>query len=63
MIKDMSAIEYQRLYRIHQRDTYKTLVEVAKKVVNGEDATILASKALEMTKRGKTKLAKAKDQE
>ena len=63
MIKDMSAIEYQRLYRIHQRDTYKTLVEVAKKVVAGEDATILASKALEMTKRGKTKLAKAKDQE
>ena len=63
MIKDMSAIEYQRLYRIHQRDTYKTLVEVAKKVVNGEEATILASKALEMTKRGKTKLAKAKDQE
>ena len=60
MIKDMSSIEYQRLYRIHQRDTYKTLVEVAKKVVNGEEATILASKALEMTKRGKTKLAKAK---
>lgn len=63
MIKDMTSVEYQRLYRIHQRDTYKTLVEVAKKVVNGEDATILASKALEMTKRGKTKLAKAKDQE
>jgi hypothetical protein len=60
MIKDMSAIEYQRLYRIHQRETYKTLIEVAKKVVNGEDATILAAKALEMTKRGKTKLAKAK---
>lgn len=60
MIKDMSAIEYQRLYRIHQRDTYKTLVDVCKRVVNGEDATILASKALEMTKRGKTKLAKAK---
>lgn len=63
MIKDMTSVEYQRLYRIHQRDTYKTLVEVAKKVVAGEDATILASKALEMTKRGKTKLAKAKDQE
>lgn len=63
MIKDMSAIEYQRLYRIHQRETHKTLVEVCKKVVAGEDATILASKALEMTKRGKTKLAKAKDQE
>ena len=63
MIKDMTSVEYQRLYRIHQRDTYKTLVEVAKKVVNGEEATILASKALEMTKRGKTKLAKAKDQE
>jgi len=60
MIKDMSSIEYQRLYRIHQRDTYKTLVEVAKKVVNGEEAIILASKALEMTKRGKTKLAQAK---
>lgn len=63
MIKDMTSVEYQRLYRIHQRDTYKTLVEVAKKVVAGEDATILASKALEMTKRGKTKLAQAKDQE
>lgn len=62
MIKDMTSVEYQRLYRIHQRDTYKTLVEVAKKVVAGEDATILASKALEMTKRGKTKLAQAKDQ-
>ena len=60
MIKDMTSVEYQRLYRIHQRDTYKTLVEVAKKVVNGEEATILASKALEMTKRGKTKLAQAK---
>jgi hypothetical protein len=60
MIKDMSSIEYQRLYRIHKRDTYKTLVEVAKKVVNGEEAIILASKALEMTKRGKTKLAQAK---
>ena len=56
----MTSIEYQRLYRIHQRETYKTLVEVAKKVVNGEDATILAAKALEMTKRGKTKLAQAK---
>jgi hypothetical protein len=56
----MSSIEYQRLYRIHQRETYKTLIEVAKKVLSGEDATILASKALEMTKRGKTKLAKAK---
>lgn len=62
MIKDMTSVEYQRLYRIHQRETYKTLVEVAKKVVAGEDATILASKALEMTKRGKTKLAQAKDQ-
>lgn len=61
MIKDMTSVEYQRLYRIHQRETYKTLVEVAKKVANGEDATILASKALEMTKRGKTKLAQAKD--
>lgn len=60
MIKDMTSVEYQRLYRIHQRDTYKTLVEVAKKVVAGEDATLLASKALEMTKRGKTKLAQAK---
>jgi hypothetical protein len=60
MIKEMTSIEYQRLYRIHQRDTYKTLVEVAKKVVAGEDATLLASKALEMTKRGKTKLAQAK---
>ena len=60
MIKDMNSIEYQRLYRIHQRETYKTLVEVAKKVVNGEDATIIAAKALEMTKRGKTKLAQAK---
>lgn len=60
MIKHMTSMEYQRLYRIHQRDTYKTLVEVAKKVVNGEEATILASKALEMTKRGKTKLAQAK---
>jgi hypothetical protein len=60
MIKDMTSIEYQRLYRIHQRDTYKTLIEVAKKVANGEDATLLASKALEMTKRGKTKLAQAK---
>jgi len=60
MIKDLDAIEYQRLYRIHQRDTYKTLVEVAKKVVAGEDATILAAKALEMTKRGQTKLAQAK---
>jgi hypothetical protein len=60
MIKDMTSIEYQRLYRMHQRDTYKTLVEVAKKVVAGEDATLLASKALEMTKRGKTKLAQAK---
>jgi hypothetical protein len=60
MIKDMTSVEYQRLYRIHQRDAYKTLVEVAKKVVNGEEATILASKALEMTKRGKTKLAQAK---
>lgn len=63
MIKDLTSIEYQRLYRIHQRETYKTLVEVAKKVVAGEDATILASKALEMTKRGQTKLAQAKDQE
>ncbi|CAB4136159.1 hypothetical protein UFOVP566_62 [uncultured Caudovirales phage] len=60
MIKDMTSVEYQRLYRIHQRNTYKTLVEVAKKVVAGEEATILASKALEMTKRGKTKLAQAK---
>jgi hypothetical protein len=60
MIKDMTSIEYQRLYRMHQRDTYKTLIEVAKKVANGEDATLLASKALEMTKRGKTKLAQAK---
>jgi hypothetical protein len=60
MIKDMTSVEYQRLYRIHQRDTYKTLIEVCKKVVNGEEATILASKALEMTKRGKTKLAQAK---
>jgi len=60
MIKDMTSIEYQRLYRIHQRENYKTLVEVAKKVVNGEDATIIAAKALEMTKRGKTKLAQAK---
>jgi len=60
MIKDMTSIEYQRLYRIHLRETYKTLIEVAKKVANGEDATLLASKALEMTKRGKTKLAQAK---
>lgn len=60
MIKDMTSVEYQRLYRIHQRDTYKTLIEVCKKVLSGEDATILASKALEMTKRGKTKLAQAK---
>jgi len=60
MIKDMTSIEYQRLYRIHLRETYKTLIEVAKKVANGEDATILAAQALEMTKRGKTKLAKAK---
>ena len=60
MIRNMTSIEYQRLYRIHQRETYKTLVEVAKKVANGEDATILAAQALEMTKRGKTKLAQAK---
>jgi hypothetical protein len=60
MIRDLDSIEYQRMYRIHQRETYKTLVDVAKKVVAGEDATILANKALEMTKRGQTKLVKAK---
>tara|TARA_R110000868_G_C10497502_1_gene730815 strand:+ start:247 stop:453 length:207 start_codon:yes stop_codon:yes gene_type:complete len=57
-----ARIAYQNAYRVHQKATMDALIDAAKATVAGEDsAKLLAKSALEMTKRGQTKLALAKD--
>lgn len=54
-------IAYQNAYRNHQKATMQALIDAAKATVAGEEsAVLLAKSALEMTKRGQTKLALAK---
>jgi hypothetical protein len=57
-----ARIAYQNAYRTHQKATIEALIDAAKATVAGEETAILLAKsALEMTKRGQTKLALAKD--
>lgn len=57
-----ARIAYQNAYRNHQKATMEALIDAAKATVAGEEtAKLLAKSALEMTKRGQTKLALAKD--
>lgn len=57
-----ARIAYQNAYRVHQKATMQALIDAAKATVAGEEsAKLLAKSALEMTKRGQTKLAFAKD--
>lgn len=57
-----ARIAYQNAYRVHHKATMQALIDAAKATVAGEEsAKLLAKSALEMTKRGQTKLALAKD--
>lgn len=62
MIEKDERIAYQNAYRKHQRATMQALIDAAKATIAGdENAKLLAKSALEMTKRGQTKLALAKN--
>jgi hypothetical protein len=57
-----TRIAYQNAYRNHQKATMEALIDAAKATIAGEEtAKLLAKSALEMAKRGQTKLALAKD--